>query len=155
MECRTCEWVARRDRGEAPVWDQILRAVHWDVVHCWPTAHEGWLVVVARVHRDSIAELSEEEASELGPLLRRTSQALTEVHGAVKTYVAQFAEHPLHPHVHFHVIPRAADHPESLMGPRIFDRLGDEETAVAEERMTEIAHAVRAFLLRHLDESGS
>lgn len=155
MECRTCEWVARRDRGEAPRWDQILRTKHWDVVHCWPTRHEGWLVLATRIHRSSIAELNDGESEELGPLLRLVSQALGEKVGAVKTYVAQFAEHPLHPHVHFHVIPRAVDHPDALMGPRVFDQLGDETSAVPEARMNELAAAVREYLLERTSEARS
>lgn len=155
MGCRTCELVARRDRAEAPRWDQILRTEHWDVVHCWPTRHEGWLVLATRMHRGSIAELSEGESEELGPLLRVVSLALHEEVGAVKTYVAQFAEHPLHPHVHFHVIPRALDHPEALMGPRVFDELGDEVSAVSEARMNELAAAVRRYLLERVAESSA
>lgn len=154
MTCRTCEWVERRDRGEAPAWDHIVRTAHWDVVHCWPTEHEGWLVIVCREHRDSIADLSVDEASELGELLRLASRSLHDTMGAVKTYVAQFAEHPLHPHVHFHVIPRGPDHPDELKGPRIFGRLGDEATSVPETRMNELAADVRAFLQSHLGGSG-
>lgn len=152
MPCRTCEWVERRDRGEAPAWDRILRTAYWDIVHCWPTQHEGWLVLVCREHRDSIAELSDGESGQLGELLRLTSMSLHETLGAVKTYVAQFAEHPLHPHVHFHVIPRGLDHPDELKGPRIFDRLGDEAKSVPETRMSELAEDIRSFLLGHLDE---
>jgi diadenosine tetraphosphate (Ap4A) HIT family hydrolase len=126
-----------------------VRTAHWDIVHCWPTSHEGWLVLASRVHHDAVAELSEEAAVELGTLLRVVSQALHDRVGAVKTYVAQFAEHPNHQHVHVHLIPRAADHPDELKGPRVFDRLGDVE-AVSEERMNELALDLRAYLVDRL-----
>jgi diadenosine tetraphosphate (Ap4A) HIT family hydrolase len=142
--CRTCELVTRRDRGEAPLWDAIHRTPRWDVVHCYGTSVEGWLVVLTREHRSAIADLTDAEAAELGPLLKHASEALRDAVGCVKTYVAQFAEHPLHPHVHFHVIPRAADHPDDLRGPRIFDALGDAVDPVPDARMDEIAARVRA-----------
>lgn len=54
--CATCELVARRDRGEAPPWDMILRTEMWDVAHAFGTSAEGWLVVVLRRHETSLAE---------------------------------------------------------------------------------------------------
>ncbi len=44
LPCMTCELVARRDRGEAPLWDNIYRTAHWDLVHSYNTALPGWLV---------------------------------------------------------------------------------------------------------------
>jgi diadenosine tetraphosphate (Ap4A) HIT family hydrolase len=138
--CRTCELLDRRDRGEAPPWDQIARTPEWDIVHCYGTSVEGWLVVVCRRHIGAIAEMTDAEAAELGPLLKLVSGALHEVLGCEKTYVVQFAEHPQHPHVHFHVIPRHGDHPADLRGPKIFDLLGvAPDQAVPEDRMNEIA----------------
>ena len=103
--CKTCELIARRDEGDAPLWDEIMRTPFWDVVHNYETSLPGWLVLVVRRHLSAIDELTEEEALELGSLLRKTSLALREVVGCEKTYVIQFAEHPKHPHVHFHIVP--------------------------------------------------
>jgi diadenosine tetraphosphate (Ap4A) HIT family hydrolase len=145
--CTTCELVERRDRGAAPVWDEIVRTEHWDVVHCYGVSIEGWLVLACRRHVEAVADLSEAEAASLGPLLVQVSSALRDVVGAVKTYVVQYAEHPQHPHVHVHVIPRRADHPEELRGPRIFDAAGrPPEECVPEHRMDELALALRAHL---------
>jgi diadenosine tetraphosphate (Ap4A) HIT family hydrolase len=139
--------VARRDAGEAPFWDRILRTEHWDVVHAFGTSLEGWLVLVVRRHITSVAELSAAEAAELGPLIKRVSAAVQEAVGCDKTYVAQFAEHPQHPHVHVHVIPRARDLPDEQRGPRVFSRLGvPDDRAVSEARMDEIAAAIAARL---------
>lgn len=138
----------RRDAGEAQFWDCILRAPGWDVVHCDDSAIEGWMVLVVRRHITSVADLTDAEASELGPLLKRVSAALQEVIGCPKTYVVQFAEHPLHPHVHVHVIPRAADLPDELHGPGIFSQLGvGEGRRVPEARMDEIAAAMQRALV--------
>jgi diadenosine tetraphosphate (Ap4A) HIT family hydrolase len=68
--------------------------------------------------------LTDAEAIELGQLIRRTSVALKEVTGCVKTYVIQFAERADHQHVHFHIIPRMADQPENRHSTQIFGYLG-------------------------------
>jgi diadenosine tetraphosphate (Ap4A) HIT family hydrolase len=138
--CTTCDLVARRDAGAAPPWDSIHRTPHWDVVHAFGTSLEGWIVLVSREHRHAIADLTEDEAAELGPLVRRVSGALHEVVGCEKTYVAQFAEAPGHRHVHVHVVPRASDLPGEHRGPRVFELIGvPGDQWVPEARMDEIA----------------
>ena len=139
-QCKTCELVAQRDAGTAPLWDNIFRTDYWDVVHSYNTSIVGWIVLVPRRHRDAIAELSPEETAELGPLLQRVSRALADVTGCVKTYVMQFAEHPQHPHVHFHVVPRMADQPPELHSWRVLTGLGvREDQRVSETEMNAIA----------------
>jgi len=145
--CKTCELTSARDSGKAPLWDCIYRANYWDVAHAYNTALTGWLVLVARRHVAAIDELTPEEAAELGQLLRLVSVALKEATGCQKTYVVQFAEHPEHPHVHFHLIPRMANLPEEMRGPRIFAYLGvAEEERVSETVMNGIAKKVRHVL---------
>lgn len=147
-QCQTCELVARRDRGEAPPWDAIYRSPYWDVVHSFDTSLVGWLVLVARRHMAAVDEMSDEEAVELGRLIRRVSLALKETTGCVKTYVIQFAEAPGHPHVHFHIVPRMADQPADHRGPNVFRYLGaTDEERVGEARMNELAAQIRQALL--------
>jgi diadenosine tetraphosphate (Ap4A) HIT family hydrolase len=145
--CHTCELTERRDRGEAPTWDSIIRTDGWDLAHAYDTAVEGWLVLVARRHITTVADLTPDEATDLGSLVRSVSTALTTTLGCAKTYLVQFAEHPLHPHVHVHVIPRASDLAPEHRGPGIFALLGVEaDRCVPETRMDEIARAVRKLL---------
>lgn len=152
--CKTCELVAWRDAGLAPLWDNIYRTRFWDVVHSYNTALPGWLVLVARRHIQAVDELTDEEAAELGILLRRVSLALKQVTGCLKTYVIQFAEAADHPHVHFHLVPRMADQPEDRCGPQIFGYLGvPEKERVSEEAMNELARQVRVILLADQFES--
>jgi len=147
-DCYTCELIARRDEGKAPLWDAILRTEYWDIVHAYNTSLPGWLVLVVRRHMTAVAELTEAEAVELGSLIRRVSRALHEVTGCTKTYVIQFAEQTEHPHVHFHIIPRMADQPEEYKSTRIFNLLGvPPSDRVTEESMNEIALHVRQVLL--------
>lgn len=144
--CVTCELVRRRDEGVAPLWDAIERTTHWDVVHAFGTSVEGWLVLVARRHITSVAQLTDDEADDLGRLLRDVSRALQQVVDCDKTYVVQFAEAEQHPHVHVHLIPRPRDLPDEFQGPRVFQLLGvPEDECVSESRMNEIAAALRAL----------
>lgn len=152
--CMTCELIARRDRGEAPLWDAIYRTDHWDLVHAYNTSLPGWLVLVARRHVAAIDELTDEEAAELGRLLRQASVALRQTVGCVKTYVCQFAEQAEHPHVHFHIVPRIADQPEERRGPRVFGYLGaSDEERVSEETMNEIGDRIRRVIAREGESS--
>ena len=145
--CKTCELIARRDAGTAPLWDCIYRARFWDVVHSYNTALPGWLVLVVQRHIEAIDELTDDEAVELGVLIRLVSMALKKVTGCVKTYVVQFAEMAEHPHVHFHIIPRMANQPEERRSTRVFEYLGvSEEERVSEETMNEIGTQVQRLL---------
>lgn len=150
QHCASCDLIWRRDAGAAPPWDCIQRTQFWDVAHCNNTALPGWLVLIVRRHVEAIDELSEEEAAELGILLKHVSAALRDVTGCVKTYAIQFAEHPDHPHVHFHVIPRMADQPEDRRSTKVFAYLNvAEEERVSEERMNELAARIQPLLLAH------
>lgn len=145
--CRTCALVRRRDAGDAPPWDNILRTPAWDVVHAYDTSLEGWLVLVARRHVTALAELTADEAAALGLLMVCVSRALHETLGCAKTYAAQFAEHPDHPHVHVHLVARPVDHPAHLRGPRVFGALGVEPAAVVpEDRRDDLAARLQIAL---------
>ena len=145
--CKTCELIARRNAGVAPLWDCIYRTSYWDVAHSYDTALPGWLVLVVRRHITAVDELTDAEAIELGQLIRRTSIALKQVTGCTKTYVIQFAEGVDHPHVHFHIIPRMVDQPAERNSTLVFGYLGvPEKERVSEEVMNAIAAKVRGIL---------
>ena len=146
-DCGTCARIATRDDGTAPLWDNILRTPGWDVVHSYDTSLLGWLVLVARPHVDAVADLTPSAAAELGSLLQTVSAALTAELGCAKTYVMQFAEHPRHPHVHFHVVPRMADMPPTNIGANVFSYLGVSDTdRITEAAMNELAARLRRRL---------
>ena len=134
-ECGTCKRIQIRDSGTAPMWDCIIRTDAWDVVHAYDTSLLGWLVLVLRRHIESVDELTESEGHELGDLVRTVSSFLKRELGCVKTYVMQFAEHPLHPHVHFHIVPRMHGIPQEHIGANVFVYLGVED----EKRITEVS----------------
>jgi hypothetical protein len=47
--CTTCELIARRDAGIAPLWDCIHRTPYWDVVHSYNTALSGMNMIAVKV----------------------------------------------------------------------------------------------------------
>jgi diadenosine tetraphosphate (Ap4A) HIT family hydrolase len=146
--CHSCERIALRDAGDAAFWDNIFRSHYWDVVHSYNTSLPGWLVIIARRHIEAIDELTEEEAIELGLLIRNLSLALKSVTDCAKTYVVQFAEAAEHPHVHFHVVPRMTDQPANRRGRKIFRCLAvPEEQQVSEEAMNRMAEQIRPYLI--------
>jgi len=106
---------------------------------------KAWIVLVTRRHITSVADMSDDEAVTLGRLIREVSRSLQVVLGCEKTYVAQFAEHHDHPHVH--VIPRPRNLPSEHRGPEIFGLMGaSPDEAVSADRMDEIANRLSAEL---------
>lgn len=146
--CYTCELTAKRKSGEAPLWDNIYQTDYWDVVHAYNSTLAGWMVLVSRRHIEALDEMSEGEAVEVGSLIRRVSVALKQVVGCAKTYVIQFAEHPQHPHVHFHIVPRMADQPDERRSTKIFGYLGaSEDERIDETMMNELGLQIREILM--------
>ncbi|HSH01646.1 MAG TPA: tyrosine-protein phosphatase [Anaerolineae bacterium] len=145
--CLTCQFLARRDNNQAPLWDNIYRTANWDLVHSYNTSLPGWLVLIPRRHVESIANLTPDEYNTLGPLLHHTSQALKTNTNCRKTYIVQFADHPQHPHVHFHIIPVMNDQPDTHRGPNIFNYLRTPQTEhLQPPAMNDIANQIRAYL---------
>ena len=145
--CQSCRRMKKRDAGTAPIWDNMYRSQHWDIVHAYNTSWLGWLVLVLRRHAEAIDELTESEAGELGNLLLHVSVALKRETGCAKTYVMQFAESPAHPHVHFHVVPRRPDQAAEDISWRVLRHLGvDTEAACSEADMTALAGGIRLQL---------
>jgi diadenosine tetraphosphate (Ap4A) HIT family hydrolase len=64
----------------------------------------GELIVKTRRHCESLAELTQEEAEALGPVLRSAIQALDRVVAAERIYAVSFNERIRH--VHFLLLPR-------------------------------------------------
>ena len=149
-ECISCELLARRDRGEAPTWDNILRTDYFDVVHVIGGSLAGWIVLVLRRHVEAIDELTDEESVQLGRLLRLVSIGLKDITGCVKTYVMQFAEAEGHSHVHFHVVPRKKDIEPEFKGPNAFGYLQATENIVPDAERDKLALELRAFLEQEL-----
>nr|WP_202523811.1 HIT family protein [Kitasatospora sp. SID7827] len=129
-----------------PAYQRIAVDEHWRVVHAVDCALPGWLVLLPRRHLESMAELTDAEAASLGVWQVRLARALEAVTGCRKAYVAQFGEAAGFAHLHFHVVPRAAELPEGSRGPRVFGMLRAGERAVPVERMDALAGELAAAL---------
>jgi diadenosine tetraphosphate (Ap4A) HIT family hydrolase len=78
----------------------------------------GWLLLIARRHITSLADLTDTEVAELGPLLRAAATAQRDVLDATWSYVMEFSEGMNH-HLHFSLVPRRTDLPEDRRGAKV------------------------------------
>lgn len=139
--CYSCDQTAA---AAPPPREDVVRTGHWRVSHAFNSTLRGWLVLLPTRHLTSFVELAPQAADELGGLVRHLSSALERVTGCRKTYLMQFSEAEGFSHLHLHLVPRMADQPEELRGPRVFGHLTDDpgRWLTAEER-DEVAVAIR------------
>ena len=130
-----------------PPREDVLHTDHWRVAHAFNSTLPGWLVLLPTRHITSFTELTPEAADELGSLIRRLGAALQAVTGCVKTYLMQFSEAVGFSHLHLHLVPRLADHPENARGPRVFAYLTDDESRwLPDSERDRVALSVRSAL---------
>lgn len=115
--CYSCDQQAV---AVGPPREDLVRTAHWRVAHSFNSTLPGWLVIVPTRHVGSFTELTPPAADELGGLVRRLGLALESVTGCVKTYLMQFSEAEGFSHLHLHLVPRMAEQPEAVRGPRVF-----------------------------------
>ena len=88
----------------------IHRTRFWLVEHCIGPLGLGAMVVKPERHVTSVADLSEEEAVELGPLLRRTSIVARQLVDAIQVYNCLWSHAGGKPvHIHYVVQPVTED----------------------------------------------
>ncbi len=105
--CLACDLIAGT---EPPPGGTVSRTGHWTVEHCVGPLGLGTLVVKPLRHVVHVADLTAEESAELGPLLRRTSEAVTAVTSPEQVYVCLWSHAGRVPgHIHFVVQPARAD----------------------------------------------
>jgi diadenosine tetraphosphate (Ap4A) HIT family hydrolase len=144
-DCFACRSTAAVDAQ--PIRERIWWDGSWRVAHAITCALPGWLVVVPARHLLSLADLSADEAAALGPLLAGVSRALVDVTGCRKVYLGLFAEQEDFHHLHVHVVPRHAELPADLRGPRVFGYLKRPESEwVSAAEMDKLSADVAARL---------
>ncbi len=142
--CYCCDQQAT---ASLPPREDVVHTDHWRVAHAFNSTLPGWLVLLPTRHVSSFTELTPEAADELGGLVRRLGAALETVTGCVKTYLMQFSEAEGFSHLHLHLVPRLADHPADVRGPRVFAYLADDEAEwLPETERDSLALSVRAAL---------
>lgn len=130
-----------------PPREDVVHTDHWRVAHAFNSTLPGWLVLLPTRHLTSFTELTPEAADELGGLVRRLGIALETVTGCVKSYLMQFSEADGFSHLHLHLVPRLADQPEDVRGPRVFAYLTDDRASwIPSRELDTIALSLRSAL---------
>jgi diadenosine tetraphosphate (Ap4A) HIT family hydrolase len=101
---------------------------YWTVEHAYPVKMTGWLVIVLKRHAEALPDLSDGEFEELAALQKLCAQALHEAFGCAKEYAICLAESEGVKHLHYHVVARAPDLPETQRGIKIFQMLAAAES---------------------------
>lgn len=144
VDCYACRQQAA---AVLPPREDIVHSDHWRVALAFNSTLAGWLVLLPTRHIESFTELTPDAADELGGLIRRLSVALEEVTGCIKAYLMQFSEAEGFSHLHLHLVPRLASHPEDSLGPKVFSFLtADRSQWLSEERHDEVALSIRSAL---------
>lgn len=140
-DCRICALHAELEL--LPLRERIHLDEHWRVGHGWGSL-EGWLVVCALRHVESIDQLDPAAVASLSPLLAAASGALREVLGCERSYVVSFGEKPGFQHLHIHVVPRMSSFTDAQTGVGVFGFLQVPETGmVSGERRDQLAEQLR------------
>ncbi|MFG2291984.1 HIT family protein [Streptomyces sp. NPDC048603] len=144
--CLACALTA----GTAPLpGGTLLRTPHWVVEHCVGPLGLGTVVVKPVRHVLHVARLTPEESAELGPLLQRVSDAVTEVTAPQQVYVCLRSHAGAVPgHIHFVVQPaRARDLAEhDAYGPALQMAMFRAGRRPAEAEVAAVCDRLRAAL---------
>lgn len=108
-----------------------------------PCPVRGYVIVASKRHVRGLYDLSDAEATALGPLLSRIQNAQKAALGADHAYVYVIGDKV--PHFHAHVVPRFPDSPPHLRGARLFQATEADALPVAD---IESAAATLATALR-------
>lgn len=103
LECTACQLTAgTRDLPGG----RIFRTERWVVEHCIGTLGGGTLALKPFRHITRLAEMSDEEAAELGPLVQQTTSIIEALTDADQVYVCLWSHAEWTPgHIHFVVQP--------------------------------------------------
>lgn len=103
-DCLACDLAS----GDLPLPGGVIsETAGWRVEHCIGPLGVGTLIVKPRRHVLQVADLTEDEALEMGTLLRVTAEAVRDLTAASQVYVCLWSHGPVH--IHFVVQPVFAD----------------------------------------------
>ena len=116
--CSVCAEVAGRIAAPGGV---VFQNEWWVVAHhTGPWTDPGELIVKARRHVESLAELTPAETAALGPVLRAAVAAVERVVRPERVYVASYGERVRH--VHFFLLPRTTSLPAGHVMSDVYRR---------------------------------
>lgn len=123
----------------------IHQTTHWFVEHCVGPLGVGTLIVKPKRHVTRVSELSEDEAVELGPLLRRSAEVVDALVKPEQVYTCLWSHADATPvHIHYVVQPamREAMDQYECHGPKL--QVAMFEAGIAPPEAEVEAFAVRA-----------
>ena len=99
LECMACQLTA----GERELaGGRIFQTDHWVVEHCVGTLGVGALILKPLRHIVALADMSDAEAAELGPLMQRASSIIRALTDADQVYACLWSHAEWRPgHIHF------------------------------------------------------
>lgn len=143
--CYACDRARHLDDG--PLSEAIHVKGGWRVAHALNTSLPGWLVLMPLRHVTAVDQLTPEEASAMGLLIRKCGAVSRVLFGAEKSYFMFFAEAEGFAHLHIHVVPRMDWFDEAERGPGIFSLIGlDEAQSLDAAARDAVAEQMRALL---------
>jgi diadenosine tetraphosphate (Ap4A) HIT family hydrolase len=126
----------------------IHESPHWLVEHCVGPLGVGTLLVKTKRHVTRVAELTEDEAAELGPLLRRTAAAVDQLLAPEQVYTWLFSHAGAQPvHVHYVVQPATREAMDEFgeYGPQLTTAMFSRGEQPAVEEVEVFAERARAL----------
>jgi diadenosine tetraphosphate (Ap4A) HIT family hydrolase len=145
-ECMACALSA----GRLPLPGGLIhRTDHWLVEHCIGPLGLGTLIIKPERHVTAVADLSDDEADELGPLLRRASVIARKLVAAEQVYNCLWSHAGGVPvHIHYVVQPVTKDQMREIgvYGPALQVAMFDAGVALDPADIDRVSdHARRLF----------
>jgi diadenosine tetraphosphate (Ap4A) HIT family hydrolase len=148
MTCLACDLLT----GRAPLpGGHLHRTSRWVVEHCVGPLGLGTLIVKPERHVVSIADLDDEEATELGPLLRLAAQVARTLVGAEQVYTCLWSHAGGAPgHIHYVVQPvtHAQVTAGGLYGPALQMEMFRRNDTPSDQDIARIARHARDLFAR-------
>jgi diadenosine tetraphosphate (Ap4A) HIT family hydrolase len=150
-ECLACDLT--QGRAELPG-GRIHSTEHWVVEHCTGPLPVGTLIVKPVRHCVGVDALTEAEAAELGPLLRRTAATIRGILRPDQVYVCLWSHAGWKPgHIHFVLQPswNSAGETHARPGPFLQVDLFEAESCPGRIEVDRFAEQARLRLKKTLD----
>ena len=141
VNCPLCDGERLVREDDAPAREQVLVTDDWRVI-AHRSGLSGWMLVAARSHVGSLADVSSSAAEDLGRILREGTLALQSDFQAVKSYVMQFSEGMLG-HLHFSLVPRREDIPDERRGAAV-GAYNSQDRPIGDDERDAVAGRLRA-----------
>ena len=146
MSCLACDLTTGEARQPGGT---LLATDHWVIAHCVGPLGLGSLIVKPTRHVTSMAELTDPEAQELGPLLRRAARASRDLVDAEQVYVCLWSHAgAVAGHIHYVVQPvtHAQVTETGAYGPALQMRMFTEAATPSDEDIENVAPQLQQLL---------